>query len=76
MFNLPQYLKLAKFLKIMGASLRVRQCNQNSIEDARTPQPGEIVFNTMRHRSSETVQRSGDFQSSANYIKVQTKKCI
>ena len=32
--------------------------------DARTPQPGEIVFNTMRYRSSETVQRSGYFQSS------------
>ena len=39
----------------------VRQ--QNSIRDARTPQPREIVFNTMRYRRSETVQRSGDFQS-------------
>ena len=26
---------------------------------APTPQPGEIVFNTMKYRSSETVQRSG-----------------
>ena len=34
---------------------------KNSIRDARTPQPGEIVFNTMRYRSSETVQRSGYF---------------
>ena len=25
--------------------------------DARTPLPGEIVLNTMRYRSSETVQR-------------------
>ena len=43
---------------------------KNSIRDARTPQPGEIVFNTMRYRSSETVQRSGYFQSSVSYIKV------
>ena len=41
-----------------------------SIRDARTPQPGEIVFNTMRHTSDETVQRSGYFQSSVSYIKV------
>ena len=26
---------------------------KNSIRDARAPQPGEIVFNTMRYRSSE-----------------------
>ena len=38
--------------------------------DARTPQPGEIVFNTMRYRSSKTVQRSGYLQSSVSYIKV------
>ena len=31
---------------------------KNSIRDACTPQPGEIVFNTVRYRSSETVQRS------------------
>ena len=30
---------------------------ENSIRDARTPQSREIVFNTMRYRSSETVQR-------------------
>ena len=35
---------------------------KNSIGDALT-QPREIVFNTMRYRRSETVQRSGDFQS-------------
>ena len=29
---------------------------KNSIRDARTPQPGEIVLKTMRYRSSETVQ--------------------
>ena len=33
----------------------------NSIRDARTPQPGEIVFNTMTYRSSETVQSPGYF---------------
>ena len=43
---------------------------KNSIRDACTPQPGEIVFNTMRYKSSETVQRSGYFQSSVSYIKV------
>ena len=37
---------------------------ENSIRDARTPQPGEIVFNTMRYRSSEKVQRQGYFQRS------------
>ena len=36
-----------------------------SCRDARTPQPGEIVFNTMRYRSSETVHRLGYFQSTA-----------
>ena len=44
--------------------------NKNSIRDARTPQPGELVFNTMRYKSSETVQRLGYFQSSVSYIKV------
>ena len=43
---------------------------KNSIRDARTPQPGEVVSNTMRYRSSVTVQRSGYFQSSVSYIKV------
>ena len=44
---------------------------KNSIRDARTPQPGEIFFNTMRYRSSITVQSSRYFQSSVSYIKVQ-----
>ena len=46
--------------------------HKNSIGDAHTPQPGKIVFNTMRYRSSETVQRSGyfQFQSSVSYCKV------
>ena len=38
------------------------QFEKNSIGDAHTPQPGEIVFNKMRY-GSETVQRSGDFPS-------------
>ena len=38
--------------------------HENSIIDARTPQPGEIVFNTMTYRSKETVQRPGYFQRS------------
>ena len=39
---------------------------KNSIRDARTPQPGKIVYNTMRYRSSETVHRLGYFQSSVS----------
>ena len=49
-------------------------CNvacKNSTRDAHTLQPGEIVFSTMRHRSSETVHRLGYFQSSVSYIKVE-----
>ena len=47
------------------------QVLKNSIRDARTPQPGEIFFNTMRYTSSKKVQRSGYFQNSVSYIKVQ-----
>ena len=46
---------------------------KNNIGDTRTLQPGKKVFNTMRHRSSETVQRSGDFQSIVSNIKIQVK---
>ena len=35
---------------------------QNTTGDARTPQPREIVFDTMRYRRSEAVKRSGNFQ--------------
>ena len=31
---------------------------ENSIGDAHIPETGEIVFNTMRYRSSETVQET------------------
>ena len=44
---------------------------KNSIRDARTPHPGEIFFNTIRYRSSITVQSSRYFKSSVSYIKVQ-----
>ena len=47
------------------------QTTENSVRDARTPQPGGKVFNTMRYRSCETIQRSGYFQSSVSYIKLQ-----
>ena len=36
---------------------------KNINEYARTPQPREIVFDTMRYRRNETVQKSGDFDS-------------
>ena len=43
--------------------------NKKTITDACTPQPGKIVFNTMRYRSSETVHGLGYFYSS---VSVQT----
>ena len=46
---------------------------KNSIRDAHTPQSGAIFFSTMRYRSSETVERSGYFQSSVSYIKLKEK---
>ena len=49
-------------------SFRVEVKEENSIRDGHTPQPGEIVFNTMKYRSSETLQRSGYFQSSVSYV--------
>ena len=47
------------------------QIKKNSIRDTRTPQPGEVIFNTMKYRSAEQVQRSRYFQSSVSYIKLQ-----
>ena len=58
---------LSRLKKVFGETLS----RKNSIRDAHTPKPGEIVFNTMRNRSSETVQRLGYFHSSVSYIKVQ-----
>ena len=38
--------------KIVAQSvLKTMGLNENSIKDARTPQPGEIVFNTTRYIS-------------------------
>ena len=51
--------------------LRAMVKESNSKTDAHTPQPGEIFFNTMRYRSSETVKGLEYFQSSVSYIKVQ-----
>ena len=52
-----------------------RTCNnashKNSIRDAHTLQCRETVFNTMRYRRIETVQRSGYFPGSISYIEVQ-----
>ena len=45
----------------------------NSIGDTCTPQPGEIEFNTMTYRRSETVQRSENVRANTvNYVKVQS----
>ena len=62
------FLYLKDQLGAKYAFLRRDAMFQKSIGDARTPQPGEIVFNTMRYRSSETVQSSRYFQSSVSYI--------
>ena len=35
--------------------MEVELKSKNSIRDARTPQPGEIVFNTMRYRSTRNL---------------------
>ena len=65
------FLKMAQYRLILSKYCIIYDMKkENSIRDARTPQPREIVFNTMRYRSSETVQRSGYFQSSVSYIKV------
>ena len=53
-------------LRLCVWSFRVQLKEENSIRDACTPQPGKIVFNTMRYRSSETVHRLGYFQSSVS----------
>ena len=51
---------------ILKTGPKYKASKKNSIRDACTPQPGEIVFNTMRYRSSETVHRLGYFQSSVS----------
>ena len=45
---------------------KINDVHKNSIRDAPTEQPGEIVFNTMRYRGSETVHRLGYFQTSVS----------
>ena len=52
--------------------LKIHDCKKNnSIRDAHNPQPEEIIFNTMRYKNSVALERSGYFQSSVSYIKVQ-----
>ena len=63
-FNVP------KIGNLYYTNIDQLQYIKNSIKDAGTPQPVEIVFNTMSYRSSETIQRSGYFQSSVSYMKV------
>ena len=46
------------------AHVQTRCVLKNSIRNARTPQPGERVFNTMRYRSRKTVHRLGHFKCS------------
>ena len=65
-----QYLRFYLLWEVEVVIIAMSQM-KNSIRDARTPQPGEIFFNTMRYRSSATVQSSRYFQSSVSYIKVQ-----
>ena len=46
--------------------------NKNSIGDARTPQPGETMFDTMKYRRSETGKDQEAFRAnSVSYIKIQ-----
>ena len=47
---------------------------KNSVRDARTPQPGEKVFNTMRYRSGETVKDLDTF-TAVSVIK-SSKYCL
>ena len=54
-------------LVTLNMCTKLKNCNR----DARTPQPVEIFFSTMRYKSCETVQRLGYFQSSVSSIKVQ-----
>ena len=59
----PPHMHQRRQMLVMG--------KKSSIGDASIPQPGKIVFSIMRYGSGETVQRSGYFQSSVSYIKVQ-----
>ena len=56
------YINMNIDMNTFGINSEIQEC-KNSISDAYTPQPGEIVFNTMTYRCSETVQRSGYFRA-------------
>ena len=64
-FTLLQF-RLQKMFIYYQRKRNLKYKEKNCIRDARTPQPGRIVFNTMRYRSSETVHRLGYFQSSVS----------
>ena len=55
---------------VINPCFRVNWCHhtKNSIRDARTPKPREIVFHTMTYKTSVIVQRLGYFQCSVNNI--------
>ena len=52
-----------KFTKNMGSQYTLIKYSMHIYisQDARTSKPWEIVFDTRKYRSRETVQRSGDF---------------
>ena len=56
---------------VKGQRCKAFSVFKNSIWDAHSAQPRDIVLNIMRHKSSETMQWSGHFQSSLSRIKVQ-----
>ena len=55
----------------MNVTITMPYCyhGENSIRDACTPQPGEIVFNTMTYRSSHTVQRENNIEEKESVCK-------
>ena len=48
-----------KYKEILLTFKIIKITHKNSIRDVRTPQLGEVVFNTMKYRGSEIVQRLG-----------------
>ena len=59
-FSLFSFSELRVFVNLMYS------INKHSIGDAHSPQPGEIVYNTVRYRRSDTVKNQETF--SANNV--------
>ena len=57
------YVKIKYLNKISNSKMTVLNSKLKIVSEM----PGEIVFNTMRYRSSETVQRLGYFQKCQLY---------